>query len=322
MDGDSAGWYQSLDPAKREAIRELYPVNRKWNLIGVVFVAIWAVTAVAMLYFDTWPVLVVGYVVIGFMIHGMAVLMHEGVHGSLFRNQRWDRWCGFVLAAPTLFSFTAYRINHLLHHRFARTERDPDEFTNVSTNRYVQSMAFYGSAVFGTIAYSVQVPVVAWNHANSRQRWDLVVERLILTIVPAVIIGAAVHFGYFDAVLNVWLIPFGVAMVLANFRAWAEHPLTSADHPLRESRTITSNRLFSLLFINGNYHLDHHLFPAVPWYHLPQLHAILLDEYRAAGSSVYRSYLKFLFDAARLGIHKNTPVQSFTPPPVAAGSVS
>lgn len=47
---------------------------------------------------------------------------------------------------------------------------------------------------------------------------------------------------------------------------------------------------------NLNYHLEHHLFPGVPWYHLPKVHALLKDEFRAAGASVYRSYTEFLID--------------------------
>jgi fatty acid desaturase len=52
----------------------------------------------------------------------------------------------------------------------------------------------------------------------------------------------------------------------------------------------------SFMMNNLNYHLDHHLFPGVPWYHLPKLHAILREEYLAAGSSIYPSYTAFLID--------------------------
>jgi fatty acid desaturase len=58
-----------------------------------------------------------------------------------------------------------------------------------------------------------------------------------------------------------------------------------------------------LFNINLNYHLEHHLFPGVPWYNLPKVHRILLDDYTAAGSSIYRSYTRFLIDAFRAGIY-------------------
>jgi fatty acid desaturase len=57
---------------------------------------------------------------------------------------------------------------------------------------------------------------------------------------------------------------------------------------------------------NLNYHLEHHLFPAVPWYNLPRLHALLAGQYRRAGAYVHRSYLGFLWEAARAGVHGTT----------------
>ena len=69
---------------------------------------------------------------------------------------------------------------------------------------------------------------------------------------------------------------------------------------------MTSNRLVSSLMCNLNYHLEHHLFPGVPWYNLPRLHALLADEYRRAGAFAHRSYLGFLWEAARAGVHGMT----------------
>ena len=91
------------------------------------------------------------------------------------------------------------------------------------------------------------------------------------------------------------------AAMLGNIRGWAEHTRTDPGHPLTETRTITSTRFFSFLNINLNYHLEHHLFPGVPWYNLPKVHRILLDDYKAAGSSIYSSYSRFMFDALRTG---------------------
>jgi fatty acid desaturase len=58
---------------------------------------------------------------------------------------------------------------------------------------------------------------------------------------------------------------------------------------------------------NLNYHLEHHLFPAVPWYNLPHVHRLLQEDYRAAGSFIYRSYLRFCWDAVRGGVHREAP---------------
>jgi fatty acid desaturase len=48
---------------------------------------------------------------------------------------------------------------------------------------------------------------------------------------------------------------------------------------MMHTRTVTSNRVVSILMCNLNYHLEHHTFPGIPWYHLPLLHGLLAPEY-------------------------------------------
>ena len=303
-------WYRALDPGKREAIRELHRINPYWNLVGVLFVLLWILTATAMLIADSWWVYIPGYIVIGLLIHGMANFMHEGIHGTLFRLKRWDRWYGFLMGAPAMFPLTAYGINHLLHHKYNRTERDPDEFTNVTKNRKLLSVFFYAWIVLGMAMYSFHFPYVALKHATPAERRRIFVERGILLLILGSVLGAAWWFGYLGAVAHVWLIPLAVAAFLGNVRGWAEHTLTVPGNLLTETRTVTSNRLFSFLNINLNYHLEHHLFPGVPWYNLPKVHRILRDDYAAAGASIYRSYTRFLFDAFRAGVHGVVPAKA------------
>ena len=300
-------WYRALDPEKREAIRQLHRVNPYWNLVGVLFVLLWIATAAAMLYARSWWVYVPGYIVIGLLIHGMANFMHEGIHGTLFRVRRWDRWYGFLMGAPAMFPLTAYGINHLLHHKYNRTERDPDEFSNITKDRTLLSIFFYVWIVLGMAIYSVRFPYVALKHATPTERRRIFLERCILLLALGTVLGVAWRFGYLAAVAHVWLVPLAVAAFFGNVRGWAEHTLTIPGNLLTETRTVTSNRLFSFLNINLNYHLEHHLFPGVPWYNLPKVHDILREDYATAGASIYRSYTRFLWDAFRAGVHGLAP---------------
>jgi fatty acid desaturase len=81
--------------------------------------------------------------------------MHEALHGNLFRNPFFDRWVGFVLAVPTLFSCSAYKVAHMNHHRYTRTERDQDEFS-YSCRTHGQYVAlFYASFLVGSLLYMI-----------------------------------------------------------------------------------------------------------------------------------------------------------------------
>ncbi len=300
-----SAWYQTLDPAKKQAIRDLHRINPYWNLVGLLFVLLWMLVAAVMVYFPHPLVRIPGYLLIGVLIHGMANLMHEGIHGTLFKHRRWDRWYGFIMAVPSLFSITAYGVNHLLHHRHNRTREDPDEFTNVTASKSLLSIFYYVWIVFGMVIYSFRIPYVAITKGSAKERIQVVVEHALVLMCLAGIVYLCWRNGCLDTLVHVWLIPLAVAAFLGNVRGWAEHTCTGPGHPLTETRTVTSNRLFSFLNINLNYHLEHHLFPGVPWYNLPKVHRVLLDDYEAAGASIYRSYTRFLFDAFRSGIHGN-----------------
>lgn len=45
---------------------------------------------------------------------------------------------------------------------------------------------------------------------------------------------------------------------------------------------------------NENYHLEHHLYPRVPWYNLPELHRTLRADLVAQGAPFIPSYFSFV----------------------------
>jgi fatty acid desaturase len=299
-------WFRALDPDRRARIRELHRLRPEWNLVLLLYPALWLAAAAVALLTPSWPIWLACQVAIGVSVHALATLMHEGIHGTLFRRRRLDRWAGFVLGVPALFSFTAYKVAHLAHHHHTRTPRDPDDFFNVSSNRLVRSLVFYAWLAAGMFAYLLHVPLGALGLASRRERRAILTEYALMAGGIATAFLAGARLGRPDLLLHVWLASLPLAVVFGNVRSWAEHALTRPGHPLTHTRTVTSNRLVSFLMCNLNYHLEHHLFPGVPWYNLPRLHALLADEYRRAGAFVHRSYLGFLWEAARAGVHGMT----------------
>ena len=49
------------------------------------------------------------------------------------------------------------------------------------------------------------------------------------------------------------------------------------DHRLN-SRTVYMNRLHRYLYWNMNYHVEHHMFPLVPYHALPRLHELVKSD--------------------------------------------
>jgi len=88
------------------------------------------------------------------------------------------------------------------------------------------------------------------------------------------------------------LVPYFSLYVLTCMRAYMEHAGTVPGQ-FHDSRSYTSP-LYTLLFFGGNYHLEHHLYPAVPSYRLPALHRHLasLGVLQAANSPIEPSFFK------------------------------
>jgi fatty acid desaturase len=61
------------------------------------------------------------------------------------------------------------------------------------------------------------------------------------------------------------------------------------DHRLN-SRTLYMNPVSRWIYWNMNYHVEHHMFPMVPYYSLPQLHALIKHDLPEPNSSIWDAY--------------------------------
>jgi fatty acid desaturase len=285
---------KDLSPGVRAEIRALHVIRPWANAVVLLYPVLW-VCSVALM--ERWPLLFVrlaGVLVIAVCVQAMGSLMHEALHGNLFRNRFFDRWVGFLLAVPTLFSCSAYKLAHLNHHRYTRTERDQDEFS-YSCRTHGQYVAlFYISFLVGSLLYMILVPWKAFAMASRKNRQKIVTEYLVMLLVFLTAIILAATAGHAKWLFWYWLAPFLVAVLMANVRALSEHMGTHGKgDAVAKTRTVTSNRLVSFLMLNLNYHLEHHLFPGVPWYNLPRIHKLLKPMYESRGAEVRRSYIAY-----------------------------
>jgi len=65
------------------------------------------------------------------------------------------------------------------------------------------------------------------------------------------------------------------------------------DHRLN-SRSVLMNPISRFIYWNMNYHVEHHMFPMVPYHRLPELHARIKDDLPAPNRSVAQAYRELL----------------------------
>ncbi len=231
------------------------------------------------------------YLVAAASLHGISLFTHEAVHGSLSRHRRWNAVLGALCAAPVLQNFSAYRVLHLRHHEHLGDEGDPDHYPNYTRWSWLVFLMNWGRLLIGYPAYIVAIPILGFRHGTRADRAGIATE---LGLAGLLVYGLTQL--PFMLVLHAWLIPMLIINTFVNIRGMSQHTLLEAFHgdPVRGTRSILTNRVTAFFMCNENYHLEHHLYPRVPWYQLPRVHALLAEDLRRQGAPFIRSYFEFV----------------------------
>jgi fatty acid desaturase len=260
--------------------RALWALARQWAVIAAAFAFVFTV--------DRWWAWPIAAVVIATRQHALLALMHEAAHYHfLSRRGVGDVVSDLLCAFPLNMTTAGYRHQHMEHHRFVNTPQDPywasmqtDTSWHFPRTPLKAAAVFLGDAVgvyapnhlkvvmpwtyFGRLLGGAQPRVTAGEHA----RYALYVATLLTVLVTS---GAWLHW------LLLWVMPTAtVMMAFFRMRALGEHPLEKEPKgdETRETRDVKGTPLenFFVAPLNANYHLTHHAFPSVPFYHLPVMH--------------------------------------------------
>jgi len=279
----------------------------EWRSIGLIAHA-WTVIFGAMALVALFPnplAYLLAVMLIGSRQLGLAILMHEGAHRCLSRNEGRNMALSQWLCAYPIFADTqAYRRYHLRHHAHTQQKDDPDL---VLSAPFPITKASYRRKflrdIIGRTGYEQRKAQIL--NALGDRSWPLAKrarcfrERLgsQVAINALLWIGLALA-GIWWAYLLLWLVPLLTwMMVITRIRNIAEHAVVpDSNDPLRNTRTTEAN-LLERAFVAPyfvNYHLEHHLLFYVPCYNLPKLHDILMQGPHGARMEVQRGYLSVL----------------------------
>lgn len=227
--------------------------------------------------------------------HALMVLTHEGIHQRLSRNV-WlnDGLTRSVAAFPIFISLAKWRFIHLYHHQFTHTVHDPDR---AIYGRYpLGSRKFFrlllqdvcGMNVLATLKYFIDLPFVMpeFNRrflgAARAVQYQQVADMCAFAVFWLVMMTGGLIFGgsRFALLFGLyWLVPYcTLTQVFFRIRGAIEHGnVPDPQTPYRQTRTYFLHPAVGFFFApkGVNYHLEHHLYPSVPFFHLPRLHAEL-----------------------------------------------
>ncbi|XEC94664.1 fatty acid desaturase family protein [Paenibacillus tarimensis] len=300
----TAEWYVS--PIPRKTLKELMkrkdgPAIRD-TLIW--FGALIASGIAACYSWGTW------WAVPAFLLYGILYATpadsrwHECGHGTAFKTPWMNEAVYQIASFMVLRSATPWRWSHTRHHTDTIiVGRDPEiiaERPPVWKIILMEIAHLYGGPkelkryilhFFGMLDKEEREYIP--DSERRKTFWEARVYVLIIlsvigacfytgSILPAMLIGLPSFYG------SIVVLLFGITQHLGLHEDVLDHRMNS--------RTVYMNRICRFLYWNMNYHIEHHMFPMVPYHALPKLHEEMKHDCPAANPSL-RAALKEVITA-------------------------
>lgn len=319
-----AKWYTS--PVPREKMQELLqrrdgPALRDTALwFGLLF----AFGAAGIALWGT------GWAVIPFALYGVIYASssdsrwHESSHGTPFKTDWLNNALYEIASFMVLRESVVWRWSHARHHSDTIiVGRDAEivvqrplsllslagKFFSMPTFfKYFQSVLRHAAGKM-TDEERTFIPESEFGKVYLRARIYLAIYLGVIvlaiatrSILPLLFIGLPNIYG-------AWLM---LVYGLTQHAGLAENVL---DHRLN-TRTVYMNRINRYLYWNMGYHIEHHMFPMVPYYNLPKLHELVKADMPPAYNGLIAAYREIIPTLLRVAKDPNYYLQRPLPPPL------
>ncbi len=296
-----AEWYQT--PIPRATMKELMkrsdgPAIRDF----LIWVVLLVVFGIGMVYtWGTW------WSAIFIILYGMTysashAIWHECGHGTVFKTTWMNEVAYQIASFMFMRSATPWRWSHFRHHSdtFIRgidpeINPRPYKISGLLWNIFYLTAAPILLArmlryAAGTLTEVEKGYIPAHEHKKvvwEARVWVFIYLILIATcfytssILPFMLVGLPILYGFFFVMF------LGISQHLGLYENVLDHRLNA--------RTYLTNRIFRYFYWNMNYHIEHHMFPQVPYYNLPKLHEVVKHDYPAPNPSIWSAFKESIY---------------------------
>ena len=272
-------------------MNERYPIPRTLNLVIAaaqitVLLAILSLTAIDISWWGTL-LLAVAYAV---AMNSAYAMLHEAEHNLFHPNRRINTVAGVALALFFPAPFHLLRQGHIGHHRRNRSDDEAFDFYFEGESAVWKNLQLYGilTGLFWVVIVmsnliAVFRPRLLCADSAKSAAFDRSTEALIETLNPKYLLliwleALAVFFfhGGLIWLLGIPLWRYGAVLFGFGF-VWSAmqyvHHFGTVRDVREGARNLRAFALLDLIWLNHNWHLNHHMRPTVPWIHLPHLNS-------------------------------------------------
>lgn len=273
---------QDRDPHASVVTRDDYRLTNLHALVctGSTFLVYAMLASISFAMGGFWQLVLIGP--LAFVLQYFFNALHYCTHDNFVNGKKANYMIGTSFGCLTMVNFALYKPYHMQHHSHLFTEKDPEptDRSIVSRGQYLFEMftpLFFLDNWVQSIKtmFRTRMPNIFGRDApylNATDKRRVAINNAILAAWLLGMTGLTYVAGW----VAVWLYwaPLLVSMIMANFVILPEHYLTDHDTGRNHvnSRTITSGPLTRFFIVGLNYHGEHHLYPGVPFYRLPELH--------------------------------------------------
>ncbi len=297
-----ATWYMS--PVPKQAMRQLLQ-RRDWPAIrdSIIWFGILIISGyLGYRWWGTW------WCVVPFFVYGIIYgttsdsRWHEAGHGTAFKTDWMNNALYEIASFMVMRESTVWRWSHTRHHSDTIiVGRDPEIAVPRPPNLRTLAMSFFNLPNYRP--YFTTVIKHAFGHITPAEKtfipefeYSKVFWRArIYLLIYLSVIGLAIYYRSFLPLMYIglpnlygsWLMPiYGYT----QHAGLAENVL---DHRLN-CRTVYMNIVNRFLYLNMNYHVEHHMFPLVPYHNLPKLHEAIKDDLPTPYRSIWAAWKEII----------------------------
>jgi fatty acid desaturase len=297
-----ADWYQT--PVPRETMRKLLerrdgPAIRDtiiwFTLLGITAYATYRL-------WGTWWAILPYFIYATLYSQTSDSRWHEAGHGTAFKT----RWMADALYQVASFMVlrrpTVWRWSHSRHHTDTIiVGRDaeiavmrPPDLARTIANFVGIFDAWYSMKALLTNAFGILTPAEKSFIPEMEQSRAIAAARVHIAIYAATI-ALAVALGSWLPLMLIGLPRLYGAwhMVMVGLLQHGGLADNVTDHRLN-TRTVYMNPVSRYLYLNMNYHVEHHMFPMVPYHALPRLHELIKHDLPVPNPSIWHAYREMI----------------------------